>query len=36
MLTDETAYLVQTLAYAVVYMTLLLVASMLIFNQREM
>jgi ABC-type transport system involved in multi-copper enzyme maturation permease subunit len=35
-LTDETAYLVQTLAYAVVYMTLLLVASMLIFNQREM
>jgi ABC-type transport system involved in multi-copper enzyme maturation permease subunit len=35
-LTDPLAYTVQTLAYAVVYMTLLLIASMLIFNQREM
>jgi ABC-type transport system involved in multi-copper enzyme maturation permease subunit len=35
-LTDETAYLVQTIGYAIVYIALLLVASMLIFNQREM
>ncbi len=35
-LTDEVAYLVQTIAYAVIYMVLLLVASILIFNQREM
>jgi ABC-type transport system involved in multi-copper enzyme maturation permease subunit len=35
-ITDPTAYMVQTLSYAVVYMALLLVASMLIFNQREM
>ena len=35
-LTDPTAYTVQTLAYGVVYIALLLIASMLIFNQREM
>jgi ABC-type transport system involved in multi-copper enzyme maturation permease subunit len=35
-LTDPTAYTVQTLAYAIVYIALLLIASMLIFNQREM
>ncbi|MCS7273188.1 MAG: ABC transporter permease [Fimbriimonadales bacterium] len=35
-ITDPVAYTVQTLAYALVYMTMLLVLSMLIFNQREM
>ncbi|MCW5933231.1 MAG: ABC transporter permease [Fimbriimonadia bacterium] len=35
-LTDETAYLVQTVAYGGVYICLLLVAAVLIFNQREM
>jgi len=35
-LTDPTAYTVQTIAYGVVYIALLLIASMLIFNQREM
>jgi len=35
-LTNESAYLIQTLAYGFVYMCLLLVAAILIFNQREM
>jgi ABC-type transport system involved in multi-copper enzyme maturation permease subunit len=35
-LTDEFAYLVQTVLYAIVYIVLLLVASVLVFNQREM
>lgn len=35
-LTDELAYLVQTVLYAIVYIVLLLVASVLVFNQREM
>jgi ABC-type transport system involved in multi-copper enzyme maturation permease subunit len=35
-LTDELAYFIQTIAYAIVYMALLLVGSILIFNQREM
>jgi len=35
-LTDEVAYFIQTIAYAIVYMALLLVGSILIFNQREM
>jgi ABC-type transport system involved in multi-copper enzyme maturation permease subunit len=35
-LTNESAYLIQTLAYGFVYMSLLMVAAILIFNQREM
>lgn len=35
-LTDEVAYLIQTVLYAIVYVVLLLVASILVFNQREM
>lgn len=35
-LTNEYAYLIQTLAYGFVYMCLLLVAAILVFNQREM
>lgn len=35
-LTDELAYFIQTVMYAIVYVVLLLVASVLVFNQREM